>query len=47
MERTEGLVQRRRQPKPEDVNDVNDEEREEEEDMVSLTLASTIKLFQL
>jgi len=33
MERTEGLVQRRRQPKPEDVNDVNDEEREEEEDM--------------
>jgi len=33
MDRTEGLVQRRRQPKPEDVNDVNDEEREEEEDM--------------
>lgn len=47
MDRTEGLVQRRRQPKPEDVNDVNDEEREEEEDMVSLTLASTIKLLQL
>ena len=47
MDRTEGLVQRRRQPKPEDVNDVNDEEREEEEDMVSLTLASTIKLFHL
>ena len=45
MDRTEGLVQRRRQPKPENVNDVNDEEREEEEDMVSVTLSSTIKLF--
>ena len=47
MDRTEGLVQRRRQPKPEDVNDVNDEEREEEEDMVSVALSSTIKLFQM
>ena len=35
MDRTEGLVQRRRQPKVEENNDVADEDREEEEEMVS------------
>lgn len=33
MDRTEGLVQRRRQPKVEENNDVADEDREEEEEM--------------
>jgi len=32
MDRTEGLVQRRRQPKVEENHDVNDDDRDEEED---------------
>ena len=36
MDRTEGLVQRRRQPKVEENNDVVDDDREEEEDRVSI-----------
>ena len=35
MDRTEGLVQRRRQPKVEENHDVNDDDRDEEEDRVS------------
>ena len=36
MDRTEGLVQRRRQPKVEENNDVVDDDREEEEERVSI-----------
>ena len=36
MERTEGLVQRRRQPKVEENTEPGVEEREEEEDRVSM-----------
>ena len=36
MERTEGLVQRRRQPKVEENTEAGAEEREEEEDRVSM-----------
>ena len=35
MDRTEGLVQRRRQPKVEENHDVNDDDRDEEEERVS------------
>ena len=35
MDRTEGLVQRRRQPKVEENNDVVDDDREEEENSSS------------
>ena len=34
MDRTEGLVQRRRQPKVEENHDVNDDDRDEEEERV-------------
>ena len=36
MDRTEGLVQRRRQPKVEENTEPGVEEREEEEDRVSM-----------
>jgi len=51
MERTEGLVQRRRQPKPEENIDDREEEREEEEDRDSketrLTLMEEVLLLGL
>jgi len=52
MDRSEGLVQRRRQPKPEESNDHNEEqEREEEEDRDSketrLTLMEEVLLLGL
>ena len=41
MERTEGLVQRRRQPKVEENTEPGVEDREEEEDRVSKTVTMT------
>ena len=43
MDRTEGLVQRRRQPKVEENHDVNDDDRDEEEERVSERLRTQTK----
>ena len=44
MDRTEGLVQRRRQPKVEENHDVNDDDRDEEEERVSERLRTQSKV---
>ena len=46
MDRTEGLVQRRRQPKVEENNDVVDDDREEEEERVSIFDTKVITLYK-